>query len=101
MKRTSIFTMIGAAVIVLLGIASDSVLMFAQEEAHANHATPARLVQQVRQATRQFLDVNSTGPAGYGPAFGCVTGPDHGAMGIHYVNGALVAGGEINVAQPQ
>jgi len=75
--------------------------LFAQDAPHANHTAPAKLVQDVRKATRTFLDVNNAGPAGYGPAFGCVTGPDHGAMGIHYVNGALVGDGEINVETPE
>ena len=75
--------------------------LFAQEELHESHAAPAKLVQDVREATRQFLDVNNAEQAGYGPAFGCVTGSDHGAMGIHYVNGGLVADGAIDVAHPE
>ena len=71
------------------------------DDSHASHASPAKLVQEVRAATRQFLDVNNTAAAGYGPAFGCVTGPDHGAMGIHYVNMTLVGDGNINVETPE
>jgi hypothetical protein len=59
------------------------------------------LVQQVRLATQQFIDVNNAGRAGYSPAFGCVTGPDHGAMGIHYVNGTLVGDRQIDVFHPE
>ena len=66
-----------------------------------DHDAPAKLVQIVRDATRQFLDVHNAGPAGYGPAFGCVSGPDHGAMGIHYVNGPLVMDGDIDAAHPE
>lgn len=73
--------------------------LVAQE--HENHVVPAKLVQEVREATRQFVDVNSAERAGYGPAFGCVSGPDHGAMGIHYVNGGLVGDGEIDVDHPE
>src|SRR5580698_2678496 len=58
--------------------------------AHASQALPAKLVHDVRVATQQFINVNNAVAAGYGPAFGCVSGPDHGAMGIHYVNGTLV-----------
>src|SRR5262249_996739 len=86
----------------ILRILSVSVLMapvFAQE-AH-EHGAPAKLVEDVRDATHQFLDVNAAGPAGYEPAFGCVSGPDHGAMGIHYVNGSLVGDGEVDVAHPE
>jgi hypothetical protein len=59
------------------------------------------LVQTVRQATERFVDVNAATAAGYAPAFGCVTGPDMGAMGVHYINNALVSGGELNANQPQ
>lgn len=65
------------------------------------HGAPSTLVQQVRDATRQFIDVNAATSAGYGPFLGCVSGPDHGAMGVHYVNGALVGDGEIDVAHPE
>jgi hypothetical protein len=75
--------------------------LLAQNMEHESHAAHAALVQAVREATQQFLDVNNAGPAGYGPAFGCVSGPDHGAMGIHYVNGALVGDGEIDAQHPE
>jgi hypothetical protein len=47
-----------------------------------------------------FVDVNTATAAGYQPFLGCVSGPDHGAMGYHYVNGALV-GGELDASRPQ
>ena len=75
--------------------------LFAQQEAHQGHDAPAKLVEEVREATRQFLDVNNAEPAGYEPTFGCVSGPDHGAMGIHYVNGKQVGDGEIDVEHPE
>src|SRR6201982_2466689 len=75
--------------------------LFAQDSPHTHQTVPAQLVEDVRKATRKYLDVNNAGPAGYGPAFGCVTGPDHGAMGIHYVNGPLVMDGEIAKETPE
>jgi hypothetical protein len=70
--------------------------------AHASQAAlPAKLVHDVRVATQQFINVNNAAAAGYGPAFGCVSGPDHGAMGIHYVNGGLVGDGLLNIATPE
>ncbi|MGI8992412.1 MAG: hypothetical protein ACR2I2_22880 [Bryobacteraceae bacterium] len=73
------------------------------EQAHAVHenAVPAKLVQLVRDSTRQFIDVNNATAASYQPFLGCVSGPDHGAMGQHYVNGALVADGEIDASRPE
>ena len=75
-------------------------LVAAAQAAH-DHPVPDKLVQVVREATQQFIDVNNAGPAGYGPAFGCVSGADHGAMGIHYLNGALVGDGEIDEMHPE
>ena len=91
----------GLASLALLGTLSTMPAVAQEEDAHAAHAAPAKLVQEVREATKQFLNVNNAGPAGYGPAFGCVTGPDHGAMGIHYVNGDLVGDGKIILEQPE
>lgn len=71
------------------------------QQIHSDHSSNAKLVEDVRRATRQFLDVNNAGPAGYEPAFGCVSGPDHGAMGIHYVNGTLVKKNELEIEYPQ
>ncbi len=73
------------------------------EHAHAGHAqaVPAKLVQLVRDATKQFADVNAATAAGYQPFLGCVSGPDHGAMGNHYVNGALVGDGELDASRPE
>jgi hypothetical protein len=70
-------------------------------DGHAAHdSAPANLVQAVRNATQQFIDVNAATAAGYAPFLGCVSGSDHGAMGVHYVNGAYL-NGEIDVAHPQ
>ncbi len=44
------------------------------------HASSAKLVRLVREATRQFIDVNNATAAGYAPFLGCVSGSDHGAM---------------------
>ena len=74
--------------------------LFAVGQAPHDHAAPAKLVQIVREATQQFIDVNNAGPD-YIPLFGCVSGPDHGAMGIHYLNLSLVGDGEIDELHPE
>ena len=38
---------------------------------------------------------------GYALQFGCVSGDDSGAMGLHYVNGALVNSGVLDATRPQ
>src|SRR4051794_41790032 len=73
------------------------------QEAHSGHehAVPAKLVEMVRDATRRFVDVNAATSAESHPFLGCISGPDHGAMGVHYVNGGLVGDGEIDASQPE
>jgi hypothetical protein len=72
----------------------------AQSSPH-NHAVSAKLVQIVRQNTAQFVDVNNLKGTGYAPLFGCVSGPDHGAMGIHYINLGLVGDGLLDERTPE
>lgn len=86
----------------LLGSVPAASPLLAQDHAMSMSSdhVPARLVQIVQDATRKYLNVNNATAAGYGPFLGCVTGPDFGAMGIHYVNGALL-NGELNAQTPQ
>jgi hypothetical protein len=48
------------------------------------------LLKLVRESTERFKDVSEAGKEGYALIFGCVSGPDSGAMGLHYLNGALL-----------
>ena len=75
--------------------------LFASDRAKEQSPSLATLVQTVRLATWQFQDVNKALAAGYAPFLGCVSGSDHGAMGIHYVNGTLVGDGQIDVWHPE
>src|SRR5215469_18002353 len=76
---------------------------FAQHQA-AKDSRPApagALVKTVRQATERFQDVSVAEAEGYKLTFGCVTGPDSGAMGLHYVNFSLLAAGVLDPTRPQ
>jgi hypothetical protein len=59
------------------------------------------LIRIVRDSTERFKSVSVAEGEGYALQFGCVSGPDSGAMGLHYVNGALVNRGEIDATHPQ
>ena len=87
--------------LLLVALPALSLFGFAQQKLQpAEHGEQNKLVQMVRNATQQYLDVNNATKDGYGPFLGCVSGSDHGAMGIHYVNGALL-NGTIDVNHPQ
>ena len=59
------------------------------------------LVKIVRDATERFRNVSVAESEGYGLLFGCVSGGDYGAMGLHFVNFPLVADGKIDAAKPE
>ena len=71
-----------------------------QQLTAAQRAQASALVDAVRQATEQFKNVANAGPD-YVLNFGCVSGSDYGAMGLHFVNGSLVGDGEIDVTRPE
>jgi hypothetical protein len=83
-------------------LTADSAAAKKSKHAHDHaQAAPAKLVEIVRNATQQYADVNAARAANYQPFLGCISGPDHGAMGVHYVNGALVGDGEIDEYRPE
>jgi hypothetical protein len=59
------------------------------------------LVKEVRLATQDFRNVRKAIDAGYESTGSCVSGPEKGAMGIHYANGALIGDGLIDAKAPE
>lgn len=59
------------------------------------------LLKIVRESTERFKDVSVAEAEGYILQFGCVSGPDAGAMGLHYVNSDLVNKGVLDATRPQ
>jgi hypothetical protein len=72
-------------------------------QAHGKGARPhgGEFVKLVREATRRFHDLEQAKAEGYQLLFGCVSGPDDGAMGMHYVNLGLVADGVLDPRRPE
>src|SRR5688572_14247185 len=74
------------------------------DETHQHEAadTPwhagSPLVQKVRKATAKYRDINVAMADGYAPGTPCVSGPNSGAMGVHFINGALL-GKEIEIGR--
>lgn len=72
-----------------------------QEMTQAQQSNAGALLQIVRNSTERFKDVSVAQAEGYALQFGCVSGDDFGAMGLHYVNGALVNSGVLDATRPQ
>src|SRR5262245_36373491 len=88
-----------AFVLVFLGVLTMPA--FAQDHWHSRPDQAGALIRTVRHATERFRDVSAAESEGYKLTFGCVTGPDSGAMGLHYVNFALVTAGVLDPMHPQ
>ncbi len=99
MKSTEFLTS-RISLLLVTFLALSSLGLAQQKVQPAGQGDQSKLVRMVREATKQYLDVNNAVKAGYEPFLGCVSGSDHGAMGIHYVNGNLL-NGTIDVNQPQ
>jgi hypothetical protein len=93
----------GFATSTLMGVLSWSAL--AQEVSRHQHpggeTSRNELVRTVRDATARFRDVAAAKAEFYKLMFGCVSGPDTGAMGLHYVNMDLVTDGKLDPARPE
>jgi hypothetical protein len=87
----------------------------ARAQDHDGHGAPAAaqnlpltpqqndLVRIVRKATEQFRFVTDQNQVGdpYTLLFGCVSGGDFGAMGLHFVRGDILHDGEVDANQPE
>jgi hypothetical protein len=75
-----------------------------QAQTHAalhDQAPTGALIKVVREATERFRDVKAAEAEGYALTFGCVSGGEYGAMGLHYVNFPLVLDGVLDPTRPE
>jgi len=97
--------------LVLMNVCASHALA---EESHSHTPTPEQfeatrgqqsnagaLLKIVRESTVRFKDVSVAEAEGYALQFGCVSGSDFGAMGLHYVNATLVNNGVLDATKPQ
>jgi hypothetical protein len=71
-----------------------------------DHGTDQRnqssaLVRIIRESTERFRDVAVAEAEGYGLLFGCVSGDEAGAMGMHFVNGSLIGDDVVDPTRPE
>ena len=103
---------VGAFVVASLAMGLTSSVVYAdQGEASADfmahgqhHSEFSPLVKKVHDATRRYSrDINFalTKEKGWAVATPCVSGPDHGAMGIHVVQGSRIADGILDPTAPE
>jgi hypothetical protein len=59
------------------------------------------LVETVQRAVERYRDPADAEAAGWGSTNACVSGPEEGAMGVHFVKGSILFDGAINPEEPE
>jgi hypothetical protein len=68
---------------------------------HASVRGDSPLIAKVRTATGRFADINVATAEGWIQGTPCVSGPDFGAMGVHFILPARVQSAVLDAKQPQ
>lgn len=94
-------TACSAITALILAVTSPSGAAAQEDHAHAPASQQNELVKVIREATERFRDVAAAEAEGYRLMFGCVSGPDSGAMGLHYVNLSLASDDVLDPTRPE
>lgn len=90
-----------SVVISVAAIAVAAPMTSVVADSDERHGGATGLVREVREATEAFHDASAAIAAGYASSGSCVSGPQEGAMGIHYPNGALIGDGVLDPKRPE
>lgn len=69
--------------------------------AHSHDKASSPLIEKVRSATRRFRDINVALGEGWVQATPCVSGPNDGAMGVHFVKPERIHDGVLKADEPE
>ncbi|MCB0123765.1 MAG: hypothetical protein KDE31_33500 [Caldilineaceae bacterium] len=83
---------------VLLALMTLASAAWTQARATAPSGT---IVETLRQDLVRFQKLEVAKEEGYGLFHGCMSSPQSGAMGVHFVNGDLVGDGEVDALHPE
>jgi hypothetical protein len=86
---------------VLIGLSAIALASCSSAPMATHGPSTSPLAQEVRRVTERYQDVSAATTAGYAPFLGCVSSQQDGAMGVHYVNGDLVADGKLDASRPE
>jgi hypothetical protein len=70
-------------------------------QAPESRSSASTLMEKVRAATARFKDINVATAAGFVQGTPCVSGPDAGAMGVHFVIPARINNFVLDADKPQ
>jgi hypothetical protein len=104
MRHAMRMTAVVAAIVLAQGAAWTAAAQSAERSHHGvddPRGKAGALIKAVRESTERYKDPAAAEADGYGLMFGCVSGPDYGAMGLHYVNFPLVQDIALDPAKPE
>ena len=105
MTTKSFATLFASALLGGLVLVSTGDTAVLEQHDHTNAVAAQKqsseLVRIVRESTRRFKDPAVADAEGYKLAFGCVSGSDYGAMGLHFVNASLVGDPTLDPTRPE
>ena len=91
--RSHVSGWVGIGIVTAVALLSPAAAVVRTERGqhlrHENHSVKGPLPEAVREATERFRDVNVAIAEGYVQNGGCVSGPEEGAMGVHYAKFSL------------
>ena len=106
MKNFSrLFAAVATAVLVAppYALAQPASAQHSHDASSAKKGTSSTLIDKVRAATAQYLDINvalhESEPWVRGTP--CVSGPNSGAMGVHFIKPSRVFDGALNANEPE
>jgi hypothetical protein len=97
------YSLIGALILISTSLIAGQALddqKAADSHQHQSSAQDNELVRIVRESTERFKDVMVAEGEGDHLAFGCVSGGDFGAMGMHFLK-AEYLDGDLDPAHPE
>jgi hypothetical protein len=97
--RSGALMLINAAILVTA--LTTVALAHGGEHEVSDPAALSGFVRDVREATQHFNDVSAAIAAGYVSTGSCASGPNEGAMGVHYGNAAFIEDGVLDVHRPE
>jgi hypothetical protein len=94
-------TLIGGLILTGVGSGARAQEVRTHSGHHGGGDPSGAFVKIVRESTERFRDVRVAEAEGYHLLFGCVSGPDSGAMGMHFVNMSLVGDAVLDPTRPE
>ena len=94
---------LGAAAVIGLSVVASAMQPAAAHEqgTRSSRAESSPLVEKVRHATARYKDIHVALREGWVQATPCVSGPDDGAMGVHFLKPDRLHDGQLKAEEPE